>query len=870
MSFSTLSYNQEEASNIVSQITTSGTFLHTPSEELRTRDFEKDLRRHTALDLHSITLAEYHKVQRIPRGLRVPLRPTLFQDNSEYCGKFEAILNKCSMDLMVLTIDFLQKEITELNSKIVSTEQQLRSTSSPEDFKSLKDKVDKSISDLRESLQTRKRNKFLRDTEDYRNNQVYKWQFSTYSRYRRPVRRDYSPFSTSSESDFGSSRPAFLEQRPGRGHRGKRGGGNGHGQEQRRMATRSQLDQELHRFFRNVRLKAHFSKILPASAALPDQSSSTFTLNDLNLRLRSSFQPPHVYHPVETYIEFVKNDVKKVLESIQRGDYHIKHNLTVEEKQALSSLRDNRQIIIKPADKGGSIVVLDRDYYMGEIRTQLNDSDTYHPISHNPTLEISKEIKDLVSYYTSKGIIDTKLGEFLIKQYPVIPVFYTLPKIHKHPSKPPGRPIVASTESLLSPLAITLEKILSPLVPKIKSYLKDTTDFLISLKNVRKLPSNCLLVTMDVNSLYTSIRHSDGIESVMSFLSRHTTFSDLQLKFCKDLLTMVLTRNFFIFEDQFFIQKRGTAMGSNMAPPYANIFMDQFEITYVYPHSNFVSNIAYWRRYIDDVFLIWTGDVDSLLQFHTDLNSSVPGLTFSLLYDHNSMNFLDTRVNIDDNRNIETDLYVKSTDKNSLLKFESCHPHHIKRALPKSQHDRVNRIVSNPEVSHLRHQEMDAKFRARGYPDHVLIPTREMFRPDLPSKVPRLAFVSTFHPFNSFINKCILQHWDILKNAYPQVKEFNVNPIICNKRCSNIKDYVVRADVGPSTYQRHVVSGRGLPSACALFRQFPALLGPLGFHPISRRMSVLGPLNRKLLHRISANIFRSALQFNSFKHKSHK
>ncbi|CAJ0933296.1 unnamed protein product [Ranitomeya imitator] len=631
-----------------------------------------------------------------------------------------------------------KKEITELNSKIVSTEQQLRSTSSPEDFKSLKDKVDKSISDLRESLQTRKRNKFLRDTEDYRNNQVYKWQFSTYSRYRRPVRRDYSPFSTSSESDFGSSRPAFLEQRPGRGHRGKRGGGNGHGQEQRRMATRSQLDQELHRFFRNVRLKAHFSKILPASAALPDQSSSTFTLNDLNLRLRSSFQPPHIYHPVETYIEFVKNDVKKVLESIQRGDYHIKHNLTVEEKQALSSLRDNRQIIIKPADKGGSIVVLDRDYYMGEIRTQLNDSDTYHPISHNPTLEISKEIKDLVSYYTSKGIIDTKLGEFLIKQYPVIPVFYTLPKIHKHPSKPPGRPIVASTESLLSPLAITLEKILSPLVPKIKSYLKDTTDFLISLKNVRKLPSNCLLVTMDVNSLYTSIRHSDGIESVMSFLSRHTTFSDLQLKFCKDLLTMVLTRNFFIFEDQFFIQKRGTAMGSNMAPPYANIFMDQFEITYVYPHSNFVSNIAYWRRYIDDVFLIWTGDVDSLLQFHTDLNSSVPGLTFSLLYDHNSMNFLDTRVNIDDNRNIETDLYVKSTDKNSLLKFESCHPHHIKRALPKSQHDRVNRIVSNPEVSHLRHQEMDAKFRARGYPDHVLIPTREMFRPDLPSKVPSI------------------------------------------------------------------------------------------------------------------------------------
>ncbi|CAJ0955171.1 unnamed protein product, partial [Ranitomeya imitator] len=280
---------------------------------------------------------------------------------------------------------------------------------------------------------------------------------------------------------------------------------------------------------------------------------------------------------------------------------------------------------------------------------------------------------------------------------------------------------------------------------------------------------------MDVNSLYTGIRHSEGIESVLSFLSRHTDFSDQQRKFCKDSLTMVLTRNFFMFEDQFFIQKRGTAMGSNMAPPYANIFMDQFEMSFVYTQSY----ATYWRRYIDDVFLIWTGDVNTLLSFYTDLNSSLPGLTFSLSYDLTSMNFLDTKVIIKASRNIETDLFVKSTDKNSLLKYDSCHPHHIKRALPKSQHDRVDRIVSNPDTSRLRHLEMSAKFRSRGYPDHVLTLKKNTLESDLSLR-------------------CILQHWDILKNAYPQVKEFNVKPIICNKRCSNIKDCLVRADVGPS------------------------------------------------------------------------
>ncbi|XP_069618109.1 uncharacterized protein [Ranitomeya imitator] len=241
MFFSTLSYNQEEASSIISQITTPGTFLHTPSEELRTREFEKDLRRFTALDLHSITLAEYHRVQRIPRGLRVPLRPTLFQENTEFCTKFESILNKCSMDLIVLTIDFLQKEISELQTKITSSEQQLKSTSSPEDFQILKEKIDKNVSDLRDTLQARKRNKFLRDTEDYRNNQVYCWQSTSSFRNRRPIRREYSPISTSSDSDFGTTRSSFLEPCRARGNRGRRGGGGDYGQDLHRMTTRSQF-----------------------------------------------------------------------------------------------------------------------------------------------------------------------------------------------------------------------------------------------------------------------------------------------------------------------------------------------------------------------------------------------------------------------------------------------------------------------------------------------------------------------------------------------------------------------------------------------------------------------------------------------------
>ncbi|CAJ0929304.1 unnamed protein product [Ranitomeya imitator] len=418
------------------------------------------------------------------------------------------------------------------------------------------------------------------------------------------------------------------------------------------------VDQELHRFFRNVRLKAHFSRIPERVSAVTASSEPIFKLDNLKLRVRSSFQPPRIYHPVETYVDFVKQDVKRVLESIEQGQIHVKQNLTRDEHLALVSLKNNRQLIIKPADKGGSIVVLDRDYYMQEIRTQLSDLGTYRLVSSNPTFDIAR-------YYQC--------------------VLYS-PKIHKHSTRPPGRPIVASTNSLLSPLAITLEKILSPLVPRIKSFLKDTSQFLESLQNVGPLPEDCLLVTMDVNSLYTSIGHQDGIKAVMSFLEEHTQFSSQQKSFCRDLLTLILTKKIFIFEDQFFLQERGTAMGSNMAPPYANIFMDQFEITFVYSHPSFISFASYWRRYIDDIFLIWTGDSETLEAFHHDLNSSLEGLTFSISSSTSSMNFLDTLFSVSSDRVLETDLYVKPTDRNSLLKFVSCHPKHIKVSLPRSQH----------------------------------------------------------------------------------------------------------------------------------------------------------------------------------------
>ncbi|CAJ0966304.1 unnamed protein product, partial [Ranitomeya imitator] len=269
---------------------------------------------------------------------------------------------------------------------------------------------------------------------------------------------------------------------------------------------------------------------------------------------------------------------------------------------------------------------------------------------------------------------------------------------------------------------------------------------------------------MDVSSLYTNIDHQEGLQSVVKYVF-HT---------CK---------NYFLFEDQFYIQKKGTAMGSNVAPPFANIFMDFYETTYTF---------------IDDVFFIWTGDANTLQDFHADLNSCTPNITFSLQFSDQSINFLDTLVMIGADGGVDTDLYVKPTDKNSLLLYSSNHPRHVKKALPKSQHDRVRRIVSNPVQRTTRHIEMDKKFRDRGYPSTLGGNIEEINNPRVSSKHPRIAFVSVFHPFKRCIQQSILKHWNILQNSYPTIPEFNNRPIFCDKRSDNLRNFLVKADVGSS------------------------------------------------------------------------
>ena len=152
-------------------------------------------------------------------------------------------------------------------------------------------------------------------------------------------------------------------------------------------------------------------------------------------------------------------------------------------------------------------------------------------------------------------------------------------------------------------------------------------------------------------------------------------------------------------------------MGTKLAPSYVNIFMSDFEEKHVYTYD--LQSKA-WLRYIDDIFCIWQHGPTELGKFVTHLNEVHETIKFTVEKSWESINFLDTTV-IKSNNVLTTTLYVKPTDRNNYLPFDSAHPLHCKRGLPYGQFLRIRRICSS-EAEFERHCiRKAALMRQKGY-----------------------------------------------------------------------------------------------------------------------------------------------------------
>ncbi|KAJ1148254.1 hypothetical protein NDU88_001091 [Pleurodeles waltl] len=125
------------------------------------------------------------------------------------------------------------------------------------------------------------------------------------------------------------------------------------------------------------------------------------------------------------------------------------------------------------------------------------------------------------------------------------------------------------------------------------------------------------MLRLDIEALYTSIPQEESLQAITDLLLSQVRESAAPAKWIMLLAKLALTENFFSFEDQIYLQHHGASMGSTFAPSIACLYVRWFEEGNICANNTFNDDIRLWRRYIDDILVIWHGDETTIELFIT-------------------------------------------------------------------------------------------------------------------------------------------------------------------------------------------------------------------------------------------------------------
>ena len=323
-----------------------------------------------------------------------------------------------------------------------------------------------------------------------------------------------------------------------------------------------QVKEDNEKFFRRLRLKAHFHETSEdtRSGAHGNQLNDTIASNssdtDANnanqqqntgttgiiesLKPRSSkwTPPPGQFTAVDHYFDKCRREVNQI-------DFEhrlTRYNLSYDELQALRKLKNRTDVVIRQADKGGTFVVW------------------REKIPSDATQSSQQEVKSFIETAIGNNQLPPTATNINV-EHPRTSKFYLLPKIHKPGN--PGRPIVSACSCPTELLALYLDHVTAPFVRSLDSYGRDTTHMLNIFDSFRfqDVDGQRLIFTMDIKSLYMVIPNEGGLRALQYYLDKREILeppTDTLLHMAE----LVLTLNTFEFNGEYYKQTGGVAMGS--------------------------------------------------------------------------------------------------------------------------------------------------------------------------------------------------------------------------------------------------------------------------------------------------------------------
>ena len=118
--------------------------------------------------------------------------------------------------------------------------------------------------------------------------------------------------------------------------------------------------------------------------------------------------------------------------------------------------------------------------------------------------------------------------------------------------------------------------------------------------------SDLYMASLDVDALFTNIPLDETIDICVKklFKTPDTLVKGISKNDFRNLLNLVTKESFFTFNNKFYIQVDGVALGSPLGPILANIFLSHHEENWL-NKCPIEFKPSFYRRHVDDNFVLF-------------------------------------------------------------------------------------------------------------------------------------------------------------------------------------------------------------------------------------------------------------------------
>lgn len=289
------------------------------------------------------------------------------------------------------------------------------------------------------------------------------------------------------------------------------------------------------------------------------------------------------------------------------------------------------------------------------------------------------------------------------------PKFHVLPKLHKF-GKLKGRPIAGQVNWITTPVSRILDHRLQKELYQFPSILPNSFTLVKDLETFNTTSHisnmNIMIITGDIESLYPNM----NLDTLYSIIDKIDPT-------CIELTHFICKNSYVLYNDLIYHQQNGIPMGTNAAVTLANMYVGYLIDKYIDSRPQ----VLWYKRYIDDVFILWTGSIDQwnrckvnittllMIPIHWDNPSTTQGIFLDLTITRSSYN-----------GHFVTSIYQKPLNKYHYITPLSSHAPHMFSGFIKGELTRYARLSSTPFTYNHTKELFYKRLIQRGYQRNLL------------------------------------------------------------------------------------------------------------------------------------------------------